>query len=146
MGGPIKGRADYYEPGDWNVACSMCGRKRKASELVRNWQGLWRCPIHNEPRQPQDFVANVKDVMTVAFDQPETNLPTAICTWNGLSAYPGWAEPGCSIPGRNILTLEDMPMEPFFPPPPIGPPVPVKVLGTISGLAIITQSGLEIQV
>ena len=143
MGGPIKGRADYYEPGDWNVACSMCGRKRKSSELVRNWQGLWRCPVHNEPRQPQDFVANVKDVMTVPFAQPETNLPTAICTWNSLSAYPDWAGPDCSIPDRTQLTEEEMPYEPFYPPPPIGPQL---VLGTVDDQAIVTAGDLGIQV
>jgi len=31
MGYPAKGRADFFAPGDWNYACSMCGRKRKAS-------------------------------------------------------------------------------------------------------------------
>jgi hypothetical protein len=71
---PGRGRADYFAPGDWNVACSMCGRKRKASSLVRNWQGLYRCLEHNEPRQPQDFARGVKDIMTVPFAQPETNL------------------------------------------------------------------------
>jgi hypothetical protein len=51
----------------------MCGRKRKFSEVVRNWQGLYRCPEHNEPRQPQDFVRGVADVMTVPFAQPEAD-------------------------------------------------------------------------
>ena len=74
MGGQVKGRADYLLLGDYNAACSMCGRKRKASQLVRNWQGLYRCPEHNEPRQPQDFVRNVKDVMTVPWAQPEQDI------------------------------------------------------------------------
>ncbi len=74
MGGPIKGRADYYKFGDFNAACSMCGRKRKASELVRNWQGLFRCPEHNEPRQPQDFARGVPDKMGVPWAQPETDI------------------------------------------------------------------------
>ena len=70
MSGPIKGRADYLELGDWNAVCSMCGRKRKASWLVKNWQGMWRCPEHNEPRQPQDFVRAVPDVQTPPWVQP----------------------------------------------------------------------------
>ena len=74
MGGPIKGRADYYKFGDFNAACSMCGRKRKAAELVRNWQGLFRCPEHNEPRQPQDFARGVPDKMGVPWAQPETDI------------------------------------------------------------------------
>jgi len=80
-----KGRADFYQPGDWNVACSMCGRKRKASYMVRNWQGMYRCPEHNEPRQPQDFVRGLQDIQTVPFSQPETDIDIPVCTFNGIS-------------------------------------------------------------
>jgi hypothetical protein len=73
MGVPQKGRADYYAPGDWNVACSMCGRKRKGSEVVRNWQGLYRCPEHNESRQPQDFARGIKEVISPPWAQVETD-------------------------------------------------------------------------
>lgn len=99
MGGPTKGRSDHYVGGDWNVACSMCGRKRKASQMVRNWQGMWRCPEHNEPRQPQDFVRAVPDVQSVPFAQPETDIciPT-VCEVNKHTAIPGYALPGCAYP------------------------------------------------
>lgn len=73
MGYPVRGSADYFAPGTWNIACSMCGRKRKATELVKNWQGMYRCPEHDEPRQPQDFVRNIKDVMTVPYALEETS-------------------------------------------------------------------------
>lgn len=73
MAAPQKGRADYLALGDWNAACSMCGRKRKASELVRNWQGLYRCPEHNEPRQPQDFARGIKEVISPPWAQIETD-------------------------------------------------------------------------
>lgn len=67
---PRKGRADYLALGNWNALCSMCGRKRKASEMVRNWEGQYRCPVHNEIRQPQDFVRGVPDIMTPPWVQP----------------------------------------------------------------------------
>jgi len=67
---PPKGRADYLELGDWNAQCSMCNRKMKASMMVKNWQGMYRCPEHNEPRQPQDFVRAVPDIMSVPWSQP----------------------------------------------------------------------------
>lgn len=67
------GRADYLELGGWNAVCYQCGRKRKASMLVRNWQGYYVCPEHNEPRQPQDFVRSVPDVQTPPWVQP---MPT----------------------------------------------------------------------
>lgn len=100
MGGPTKGRSDRLELGDWNVACSMCGRKRKSSEMVRNWQGMWRCPEHNESRQPQDFVRATPDVQSVPFAQPETDIDIIFCSFNGVSAIPGLAIPGCSLPGN----------------------------------------------
>lgn len=96
--GPSRGRADHLVLGDWNVACSMCGRKRKASQMVRNWQGMWRCPEHNEPRQPQDFVRATPDVQAVPFAQPETDIDIYICSINGISAIPDEALPDCSIP------------------------------------------------
>lgn len=70
MSSPAKGRADYWNPGDWNVLCYQCGRKRKAGELLRYWQGYWVCPEHWEPRQPQDFVRAVSDVQTPPWVQP----------------------------------------------------------------------------
>jgi hypothetical protein len=73
MGYPVKGSADYFALGDFNAACSMCGRKAKASTMVRNWQGLYRHPWHDEPRQPQDFASGVKDIMTVPWAQLEVD-------------------------------------------------------------------------
>lgn len=99
MGGVRRGRADYFKPGTWNAYCSMCGRKRKADEMERNWQGLRRCPEHNERRQPQDFARGVKDIMTVPWAQPATDLFVNICTLSNRSAIPFYAMPGCSIPG-----------------------------------------------
>lgn len=105
MSGPNKGGSDYLLLGDWNVACSMCGRKRKASQMVRNWQGMWRCPEHNEARQPQDFVRAVPDVQSVPFAQPETDININICTFNGNSAIPDLALPDCSIPDNPAFDL-----------------------------------------
>lgn len=102
-----RGRADFFARGDWNIACSMCGRKRKASMMVRNWQGLFRCPEHNEPRHPQDYAKGVKDVMTVPFAQPETDTFTAVCTLTGISSIPWFAMPGCFLPGAPLLATID---------------------------------------
>lgn len=92
--------ADYLRLGDFNAACSMCGRKRKASELVRNWQGMYRCKEHNEPRHPQDFVRGIKENMAPPFVQPQTDTYTYVCSLNGGSGLPGVGIPGCSTPGN----------------------------------------------
>lgn len=78
MAGPTRGPADYLALGDWNAQCSMCGRKRKASELVKNWQGQYRCPEHNEPRHPQDFVKGVADNPMPPWVQP---IPADVITF-----------------------------------------------------------------
>lgn len=65
------GKADFLRLGDWNCQCFQCGRKRKAGDMERNWQGFYVCPEHNEPRQPQDFVRGTKDVQTPPWTQPQ---------------------------------------------------------------------------
>jgi hypothetical protein len=98
---------NFFAPGDYNAACSMCGRKRKASMLTKNWQGLWRCPEHNEPRQPQDFVRGVREVITVPWSQRQVDTLVYLCTFNGQSAVPAYAMPGCSVPGRSNISPEE---------------------------------------
>ena len=92
------GRADYLKLGDWNAVCSMCGRKRKASELVKNWQGQYRCPEHSEPRHPQEFVRAVPDVQTPPWVQPPADVYIGVCTLNGQLALPDVALPDCALP------------------------------------------------
>lgn len=66
----MTGRADYLALGQWNVVCFQCGRKRKSGQVVKNWQGFYVCPEHNEPRQPQDFVRGVPDTQQPEWTQP----------------------------------------------------------------------------
>jgi hypothetical protein len=94
------GQVDHFIPGDWNAVCYECGRKRKASQLRRHWQGYWVCPEHWEARHPQDFVRGVPERATPPWVQPMPGDSfTAVCEPNGLSAVPGFAQPGCATPG-----------------------------------------------
>lgn len=106
---PGKGRADFYEGGDWNAVCYQCGRKRKGSDLKKHWQGYYVCSEHWESRQPQDFVRGVQDNVTPPYQQPFNDTFTAVCTPEGLTATPGIAEPGCAIPGRLFTYITDIP-------------------------------------
>lgn len=139
MGGPTRGRADGLVLGDYNAVCSICGFKRKASTMVKNWQGWYRCPEHNEPRQPQDFVRGEPDVQTVPWAQPPTSIFVQICTLNGVSAIPGLAIPGCMLPGNRVFDLS----LPLPPPPP--PPPPGIVLITSDGLVLVTDLGFVLK-
>ena len=99
MGIPTKGPADYwYEPGGHNAVCYECGRKMKASMLVKHWQGYWVCPEHWEPRHPQDFVKSVPDNMTVPWDQPDPAwVFAATCGPNDITGISDWAVSDCAI-------------------------------------------------
>jgi len=74
----MSGLADFLDEGNWNARCSLCNRKRKASELVKNWQGMWRCPEHNEPRQPQDFVRGIPDIQTPPWIQHPSDTGNSV--------------------------------------------------------------------
>lgn len=100
------GQADYFKPGDFNAACSICGRKRKGSTLVRNWQGLWRCVKHNEPRQPQDFARGIIEHPETPFIQKETDTFVLVCTFNGQAALPDIAVAGCMRAGNGFINPE----------------------------------------
>ena len=79
-------------------------------ELVKNWQGQWRCPEHNEARQPQDFVRGVQDIQTPPWVQEQRDIDLPVCGFNDCSAMPGYAIPGCMTPGRAALPQEgDLP-------------------------------------
>jgi len=71
---------DTFVLGDYNAVCFECGRKKKASFLVRHWKGYYVCPEHNESRQPQDFVAAPRPATTPSW----TQLPVDVFVVTGF--------------------------------------------------------------
>ena len=99
-------RADYFKPGSWNALCDRCGRKFKADELQKTWQGYYVCKADFEPRHPQDFVrapAAEQALPWVRFSAPQ--LIASMCDMYSVQAIAGVAVPGCAIPGR-FLSLD----------------------------------------
>lgn len=66
--------------------------------MEKNWQGLYRCPEHNDIRQPQDFVRGVKDDISVPWAQVPQRVFVQICSMNTQSAIPDIGAPDCMIP------------------------------------------------
>ncbi len=91
------GRADYLALGDWNTVCYQCGRKRKASTMLRHWQGYYVCPEHWEARQPQDFVRSIPDVQTAPWQQPPSQIFAPMCSPNTITAIIDYATIDCMI-------------------------------------------------
>lgn len=91
------GSVDYWKPGDWNVRCDRCGRKRKGTELRLQWNNLWVCPEHWEPRQPQDFVRAIVEHPTPPYVRDPPWSQIFFCTPAGRTAIAGVAVAGCAI-------------------------------------------------
>ena len=60
------------KPGDWNVQTDCCGRTRKFSECLRQWDGLIVCPEHYDPRHPLDFIKATHDDQRVPIARPQS--------------------------------------------------------------------------
>lgn len=131
------GRADYWAAGDHNAVCYECGRKRKASELKKHWQGYYVCPEHWEPRHPQDYVRNVQERQVPPWVQPPpADSFRAVCTFNGATCIVEWAVVDCCI----VDYISPMFDSTFQPPPctPIFVQTDTTVRGPITDWACMT--------
>jgi PKD repeat protein len=65
------GRSDYYLDGSNNVICDQCGKKFKAHQLRKQWDGIWACNRCWDYRNPQEYVRGVPDNMAPDLSRPE---------------------------------------------------------------------------
>jgi hypothetical protein len=92
-------RPDSYRRGDWAAICDICGFEYLASDLRRNWRGLYVCHKDWEPRETQDFVRGRTDRQAPPWTRPE---PTPDTFTNGAGGY--WpadyvvVDPGAALP------------------------------------------------
>jgi hypothetical protein len=68
------GKGWTYNSGDWNATCDSCGRKFKASQLKKRWDGLMVCEADWEPRHSLDFVRSRADKQTPPWIRPKAQL------------------------------------------------------------------------
>lgn len=61
---------NQYISGQWNVICDSCGKKVKAGEIRKRWDGLMVCSIDYEQRHPQDFVRARQDKISIPYSRP----------------------------------------------------------------------------
>jgi len=98
----MTGRADFWQSGDFNAVCFECGRKRKGSTLKKNWQGYYVCAEHWEPRQLQDFVRSIPDIITPPWTQPASDTFRAICSLEGRQGIAGLGLAGCATTALDV--------------------------------------------
>lgn len=102
----------HYDKGNWDALCDSCGRKFKASQLRLRWDGLRVCKEDFEIRHPQDFVRAKVDIQATPWTRPESSDTFAYFACTTRTSIPGYAQPGCAIPG-NILIPDPVPPSTF---------------------------------
>lgn len=60
-----------YASGDWNAIDDRTGFRHKASELSRQWDGLY--VLDPEERHPQDFLRVSPDKVRVPWTRPDNS-------------------------------------------------------------------------
>lgn len=56
--------------GNWNALCDSCGRKFKANQLQKRWDGLMVCEEDWEQRHPQDLLRVQREQISVPWARP----------------------------------------------------------------------------
>jgi hypothetical protein len=62
---------NYFKSGEWNAICDSCGRKFKASQLKRRWDGFMVCEEDYEARHIADFIRAPKGERPIPWSRPE---------------------------------------------------------------------------
>ncbi len=62
---------NYFQSGEWNVICALCGKKMKSGDIRKRWDGIYVCPEDYERRNILDFIRSVGEEGTPPFTSPE---------------------------------------------------------------------------
>jgi hypothetical protein len=71
---------NYLDLGNWNALCDSCGRKFKADQLRRRWDGMMVCSEDYELRHPSDFLRVQKERISVPWARPYPASDTYVTT------------------------------------------------------------------
>ena len=102
----------YLRLGSWNAICDRCGRKFKAYQLRRTWDGLMVCEDDWETRHPQELLRTVKDTQKLPWTKPEASDTFVesgnLCTLSGRTPVVGAAIVGCAVVYPRYQAIADL--------------------------------------
>jgi hypothetical protein len=61
----------YFQSGTWNLICDVCGKKIKAADSKKRWDGLIVCQKDFEFDHPQKFLRVRSDPKAVPYNRHE---------------------------------------------------------------------------
>lgn len=84
-------------PGNWKVACHVCGMWFPSGEIKKRWDGLLVCHKDWETRHPQTLIKVREEKAVPAFvSRDPTDNFTLVCDINSSSAYADMAVSDCA--------------------------------------------------
>jgi len=94
---------NWLKLGDYNAICDSCGRKFKASSLLKRWDGLLVCREDYEVRHPQLSLRIKGDKQTVPIPRPDQVVDTFLpyCDLWTSSPMADFGTADCAIVGGN---------------------------------------------
>lgn len=106
-------KTNFFESGNWNFICEVCGFKRKATEGVERWDGFMVCkPTIKkgcwEMRHPQDLIRPIPDQQKLPWTRPEasdqfisvTMTNSGYCSPMGQYCQADYMEADCATVGN----------------------------------------------
>ena len=102
--------------GNYNALCDSCGRKFKALDLRKRWDGLMVCTEDYETRHEQDFLRVQRERISVPYSRPYPAEDTFIGYICSVSGRYGMADVGtadCAMAdfyNANISTNDEDPL------------------------------------
>lgn len=94
--------------GNWNSLCDSCGRKFKALDLKKRWDGLMVCKEDYELRHDQDFLRVQKEKIAVPWSRPYPTADTFIghiCSVSGRYGMADYGTADCARADTFILNI-----------------------------------------
>jgi len=95
---------NWLKLGDYNAICDSCGRKFKASTMMKRWDGVFVCKEDWEIKHPQLSLRVQGDKQWVPIPRPEA-IDTFINACNIINSQgkAGISIAGCAVAGKTAI-------------------------------------------
>ena len=97
-------------PGNWKVACHVCGFWYPSGEIQKRWDGLLVCPKDYETRHPQTLIKIRPETAVPTFVSKDASPDTYVtyCDIITSSPYAGLGVAGCMRAGPYAYTYASL--------------------------------------
>lgn len=94
-------------PGNWKVACHVCGMWHPSSEIKKRWDGLLVCEKDWETRHPQTLIKVRGETAVPSFvSKDPTDSFTLVCDINTSSGYADMGVADCAKASNTQFTYQ----------------------------------------